>query len=79
MYIFWKFRPSAPRGIKTAPVLWNRGCFAFIEPLSYDALAAGILDGSLGPCYRNIATEMGTFRGAIIPEQGVLNPPYPDK
>ena len=29
-------------------------------------LLAGVLDGSLGPCYRNIATEMGTFRGAIM-------------
>ena len=37
--------------------------------------AAGVLDGSLGPCYPNIVTEMGTFRGAIIPEQVVLNPP----
>ena len=28
--------------------------------------AAGVLDGGLGPCYPNIVTEMGTFRGAII-------------
>lgn len=29
-------------------------------------LVSGILDSGLGQCYRNIATEMGTFRGAII-------------
>lgn len=25
---------------------------------------SGIFYSGLGPCYRNIATEMGTFRGA---------------
>ena len=46
---------------------------------SGEGLVPRIFDGSLGPRYPNIVTEMGTFRGAIIPEQVVLNPPYPDK
>ena len=28
---------------------------------------SGIFYGGLGPCYPNIVTEMGTFRGAIMP------------
>ena len=73
--LFFAFRQAISRGLerreirlnikKTAPVQKEPGLFAGVEGYT-ERLLAGVLNRGLGPCYRNIATEMGTFRGAIM-------------